>query len=351
MLKTSTIKITTELLALVTQIDEFKGAWRALGSLAPERLLALRRVATIESVASSTRIEGSKLTNAEVTSLLARLKVKKFSTRDEQEVAGYAAVMELLFASWEHIPFNQNHLLQLHRDLLAYSTKDSRHRGRYKTVSNSVGAFDAKGRQVAVVFQTATPFDTPRLMQELLEWVRHAREHKTLHPLLIVAVFVVVFLEIHPFEDGNGRLSRILTTLLMLQAGYAYVPYSSLESIIEQNKQGYYLALRQTQGTIRTKSPNWQPWLQFFLASLASQVTSLSVKVEREKMLSQRLPSLSADLIALAREHGRITATEAEQQTQAKRATIRAHLARLVKQGHLTQHGAGRGTWYAASGQ
>lgn len=351
MLNTDNIVITPEILALIAQIDEFKGAWRALGSLAPERLLALRRVATIESVASSTRIEGSKLTNAEVDALLSNLKIKKFNTRDEQEVAGYAEVMELLFASWEHIHFNENHIRQLHRDLLTFSDKDAHHRGRYKTIPNNVGAFNERGEQVAVVFETATPFDTPRLMQELAEWVRQTRDSKALHPLLIVAVFVVVFLEIHPFEDGNGRLSRILTTLLMLQSGYNYVPYSSLESIIEQNKGAYYLALRQTQGTIRTDNPNWQPWILFFLSSLASQVKRLSEKVEREKMLSQRLPKLSAELITLAREHGRLTTLQAEQQTGANRATIKAHLVKLVKDGHLLKHGVGRGTWYTASGQ
>jgi Fic family protein len=350
-LKTDNITITPELLALITQVDEFKGAWRALGSLAPERLLALRRVATIESVASSTRIEGSKLTNAQVDALLSDLKVKSFTTRDEQEVVGYADVMELLFASWEHIPFNENHIQQLHRDLLVYSGKDEHQRGRYKTISNNVAAFNEAGEQVAVIFETATAFDTPRLMRELVEWVRYVRANKVLHPLLIVAVFVVVFLEIHPFEDGNGRLSRILTTLLMLQFGYAYVPYSSLESIIEQNKQGYYIALRQTQGTIRSDNPNWQPWLQFFLSSLCSQVKRLGEKVEREKMLSSLMPKLSVDLIALAREHGRLSTLQAEQQTQAKRATIKAHLVKLVKNGHLLQHGVGRGTWYTASGQ
>lgn len=350
MLNTTTLAITPEILAFIAKVDEFKGAWRALGTLAPERLLALRRVATVESVASSTRIEGSKLTNAEVHDLLGRLKVKKFTTRDEQEVAGYAELMELLFGSWEHIPFNENHLQQLHRDLLVYSTKDEHHRGRYKTISNSVAAFDADGNQVAVLFETATPFDTPPLMRELVEWVRHAREHQTLHPLLIVAVFVVVFLEIHPFQDGNGRLSRILTTLLMLQAGYNYVPYSSLESIIEENKQSYYVALRQTQETIRSDSPNWQPWITFFLSSLVSQVKGLEAKIEREKLTLAVLPELSARLLTIAREHGRVTVAMAESQTQANRSTIKLHLAKLVKAGHLVQQGIGRGTWYSPAG-
>jgi Fic family protein len=303
----------------------------------------------VESVASSTRIEGSKLTNAEVDALLGQLKIKQFNTRDEQEVAGYAEVMELMFASWNNIAFNENHIKQLHRDLLVHSTKDTHHRGKYKTISNSVAAFDAQGQQVAVIFETASPFDTPRLMQELIDWVRYSRDNKTHHPLLIVAIFTVVFLEIHPFQDGNGRLSRILTTLLMLQLGYAYVPYSSLESIIEQNKQGYYMALRQTQGTIRTETPNWQPWLVFFLNSLCSQVKRLGEKIEREKVMISLLPKLSAELIALAKQHARLTTVQAEVQTQAKRATIKLHLAKLVKDGHLVQHGTGRGTWYTAA--
>ena len=246
MMKTETIQITHELLALLSEIDEFKGAWRALGTLAPDRLKALRRIATIESIGSSTRIEGNKLSDREVEHLLGKLEIKKFETRDEQEVAGYAEAMETIFQAWQDIPITENHIKQLHRDLLHYSEKDERHRGEYKTLRNDVGAFDADGKMIGIVFETATPFDTPRRMTELVTWLRDARELKRIHPLLMIAVFVVVFLEIHPFQDGNGRLSRVLTTLLLLQAGYAYVPYSSLESVIENSKEGYYLALRQT---------------------------------------------------------------------------------------------------------
>ncbi len=261
MLKTDTLQITPEILSLIARIDEFKGAWRALGTLAPDRLSALRRVATIESIGSSTRIEGSKLSDREVEQLLSNLEIKSFATRDEQEVAGYAELMDLVFSSWQDIPFTENHIKQLHQILLRYSEKDIWHRGNYKTNSNSVAAFDETGAQIGIVFQTASPFDTPGLMTELVTWVGQERETARLHPLLIIALCVVVFLEIHPFQDGNGRLSRVLTTLLLLQAGYAYVPYSSLESVIEQSKEAYYLALRQTQGTIRTEAPNWQPWL------------------------------------------------------------------------------------------
>lgn len=281
MFATGTILITPEILGLIARIDEFKGAWRAFGTLAPDRLSALRRVATVESIGSSTRIEGSKLSDREVERLLSRLEIKSFASRDEQAVAGYAALMDLVFSSWQKIPFTENHIKQLHQTLLRYCEKDRRHRGNYKTNSNSVAAFDENGAQIGVVFQTASPFDTPRLMSELVAWVNQEREGARAHPLLIIALGVVVFLEIHPFQDGNGRLSRALTTLLLLQAGYAFVPYSSLESVIEQNKEAYYLALRQTQGTIRTESPDWQPWLVFFLRSLAEQVRRLEMKVER----------------------------------------------------------------------
>lgn len=339
--------ITQEFLSLIAKIDEFKGAWRAFGTLAPERLLALRRVATIESIGSSTRIEGSKLTDRQVEMLLAKLEIKSFETRDEQEVAGYAEVMEVIFSSWEHIPVTENYIKQLHGMLLTHSDKDHWHKGNYKTTSNSVAAFDEDGQQVAVVFETTSPFDTPRFMAELVAWYRDVREQNSVHPLLAIAIFTVVFLEIHPFQDGNGRLSRVLTTLLLLQAGYAYVPYSSLESIIEQNKQGYYLALRQTQGTIRSDSPNWQPWVLFFLQALVSQVKRLEAKVEREKIILSVLPELSVQILELIKERGRISVLDIVSVTQANRNTVKAHLKRLVDAGHLLRNGSGRGVWYA----
>jgi len=346
MIKIDTIHITPDILLRIARIDEFKGAWRALGTLAPDRLSALRRVATIESIGSSTRIEGSKLTDREVERLLSSLQIKNFTSRDEQEVAGYAEVMELVFSSWQDITFTENHIRQLHQNLLVYSEKDAWHRGNYKTTSNSVAAFDENGAQLGIVFQTASPFDTPRLMTELVTWVQEERDSKQLHPLLIIAVWVVVFLEIHPFQDGNGRLSRVLTTLLLLQSGYAYVPYSSLESVIEQSKEAYYLALRQTQGTIRSDAPNWQPWLVFFLRSLAEQVKRLEKKVEREKLVLATLPELSLQIVEFAREHGRVTIGEAIKLTGASRNTLKQHFRTLIERGHLNQHGSGRGVWY-----
>lgn len=347
MIRSDTLQITPEVLRLIARIDEFKGAWRALGALAPERLLALRRVATIESIGSSTRIEGSKLSDREVERLLSNLQVQSFATPDEQEVAGYADVMDLVFESWQDIPVTENHIKQLHQHLLRHSDKDTRHRGHYKTGVNHVVAFDENGVQVGVVFETATPFDTPRLMTELIDWVREERTAGRLHPLLIIALCVVLFLAIHPFQDGNGRLSRVLTTLLLLQAGYGYVPYSSLESVIEQNKEAYYLALRQTQGTIRADVPDWQPWVAFFLRALDEQVAQLEKKVEREKLVLAALPELSLAIIEFAREHGRITISAAVKLTGVSRNTLKQHFRALVESGQLNQQGKGRGVWYA----
>jgi len=338
---TETLQITPQLLNFVAEIDEFKGARRALGSLAPERLSALRRVATIESVGSSTRIEGSKLSDRDVEGLLANLEVGTFTTRDEQEVAGYAAVMETVFTSWREITFTENHLRQLNRNLLAYGEQDDWHRGQYKTSSNSVAALDDAGQQIGIVFETATPFDTPGLMAELIEWLHNAREKRHLHPLLVI----VVFLEIHPFQDGNGRLSRVLTTLLLLQAGYTYVPYSSLESVIELSKDRYYRALRQTHGTIRSDAPDWQPWLTFFVRALQQQMKRLAVTVERERCLLPVLPALSELIVAYARDHGRVTMGDITT-TGASRNTLKEHFRNLVARNQLAQHGTGRGTWY-----
>ncbi|MDP6688931.1 MAG: DUF977 family protein [Alphaproteobacteria bacterium] len=345
-LNTDSLIITPEILLLIAELDEFKGAWRALGTLAPERLSALRRVATIESIGSSTRIEGSRLSDDEVEGLLASPDIQKFESRDEQEVAGYAEAMETVFAHADTIDITENHIKQLHRDILIHSTKDERHRGDYKTSPNHVSAFDAAGNEIGIVFETATPFETPRRMSELVQWTRTAMQEGQLHVLLVIAIFVVVFLEIHPFQDGNGRLSRLLTTLLLLRAGYAYVPFASLESVIEQSKEDYYLALRKTQGTIRGNAPEWQPWIVYFLGALRQQKDRLNTKLEREHIMASLLPDLSVKILEIVKAHGRITIRQLVTLTGANRNTIKKHLQSLVSANHLAQHGTGKGTWY-----
>ena len=184
-------------------------------------------------------------------------------------------------------------------------------------------------------------------MEALVAWTNTALEDGEFHPLMVVAIFVVAFLAIHPFRDGNGRLSRVLTTLLLLRIGYDYVPYSSLENVIERSKDAYYRALRNTQATIGGKDPDWQPWLEFFLRALHHQKARLEKKVERERLVLGDLPDLSVQILELAREHGRITVAEAVKLTGANRNTIKDHLSALTGSRHLVRHGKGRGTWYS----
>ncbi|MBI2706770.1 MAG: Fic family protein [Proteobacteria bacterium] len=346
MINTEDIVITPEILQMIAELDEFKGAWQLLGRLTPDRLYALRKVATIESIGSSTRIEGSKLSDREVEGLLSRIETYSFQSRDEQEVAGYAFVCEEIFEKFEAIPLTENTIKQLHAWLLKYSDKDERHRGDYKKLPNHVEAFDADGKSLGIIFETVTPFETPLRMQELVSWTREAFEEKSLHPLLIAGIFVVVFLGIHPFQDGNGRLSRILTTLLLLKSGYAYVPYSSFESVIEANKEGYYLSLRRTQQTLKKGHPNWTPWLLFFLRSMKKQKNLLEKKVAREKILTFQMPELSATIIDLIQQHGRLSVRDLETITGGNRSTLKKHLQELVESKYLLRHGKGRATWY-----
>jgi Fic family protein len=171
-------------------------------------------------------------------------------------------------------------------------------------------------------------------------------EKEAQHPLILIGVFIVVFLAIHPFKDGNGRLSRVLTTLLLLRAGYGYVPYSSMESIIERNKDGYYLALRRTQQAIRKEEQNWDPWLAFFLKTMAKQKDNLAEKVKGEQALRASLPALSRQILELVKTRGEITVKEIEESTGANRNTIKVHVKKLAEQQYLQQLGQGRGARY-----
>jgi Fic family protein len=342
---TPKFKILPQYIKLVSVIDEFKGKWQALSRLAPDRLGLLKRVATIESVGSSTRIEGAKLTDSEVEKLLSGLSTTSFRSRDEEEVAGYAEAMELIFESYEKIQSDENHIKQLHQVLLKHSSKDARHSGKYKKLPNHLEAFAADGRSLGIFFETASPFDTPFKMAELLEWFNREWGKGELHPLLLIAIFLVHFLAIHPFQDGNGRLSRLFTTLMLLKSGYSYVPYASLERIIEDNKDQYYLALRRAQSTLYKDNGKLHEWILFFLESLKKQDAVLGSKIETEKVLAQ-LPPLSQEIVQIIQQHGKVTVRDALKITGANRNTIKVHIAELVRRGRLKMVGRGKGAWY-----
>jgi Fic family protein len=340
------VSINNEILNLISEIDEFKGKWQAINTLSPDRLKMLKKSATIESIASSTRIEGVKLTDAQVETLLSNINKTSFKNRDEEEVAGYSDAMDLILTSFEDLNLNENHFKQLHSKLLKHSSKDIRHRGEYKKLNNHVVAFDADGKEIGAVFKTATPFETPMKMADLLEWVNKAFLLKEMHPLLITGIFIVIFLAIHPFQDGNGRISRILTNLLLLKLGYNYIQYSSLESIVEDNKDLYYKNLRDCQKTLGDEKIKFENWILFFLKSLKKQKDNLEKKVKIEKILQESFGDLHLEILKILKNHNRLAVSDIQKLTGANRNTLKVKLRELVEMKKINSLGKGRGVVY-----
>ncbi|MGH7620127.1 MAG: Fic family protein [Gemmatimonadaceae bacterium] len=337
----------SELVRLIGELDHFRGTWRKMQEIRAERLLQLRQVTTIESTASSTRIEGVELTDAEVARVLEGIRSDSFRARDEEEVKGYAELLTLIYESHADIPLTENHIKQLHRVLLGHSGKDERHRGEYKKLPNDV--VRKRGDVVEeVVFKTATPFDTPRLMAQLVDIANAALDDRALHPLVVIGRFVVDFLAIHPFQDGNGRLARALTTLLLLRTGYDYVPYASLERVIEDNKPQYYVALRDSQLAMRDNAADFGVWLMFFLRALKAQQESLASKLQVEKAMLDLsgIQQKIADLIAA---RVRMTGPEVARELGLTDRAARYHLDVLRSRGIIAARGKKRGSYYTTS--
>jgi len=343
-------QIPSETVNKIAEIDEFKGRWDALKNIAPDSLSRLQRIATIQSIGSSTRIEGAHLSDAQIDELLSQIDKKSFQSRDEQEVAGYAEAMELVFESWEDISITENHIKQLHGILLKYSEKDSRHKGEYKKFPNNVEAFDANGKSIGVIFKTAQPFDTPFFMEALVQWYRDETQARNYHPLHIIGAFVVHFLAIHPFQDGNGRLSRILTTLMLLRSGYQYVPYCSLESIVEKNKHQYYQALRKAQKSFSASARHagMKDWLNYFLRILIKQKSILQQRIEQETQLAiGKLSPVSTRIVQLVGQRQKTTISDIVTLLDINRNTVKKHLKELVDKNLIRKNGTGKGTWYS----
>lgn len=283
--------VPAKIVAALGEIDQHKGRWIAESTLSPQLLHRLKRSVLVISTGASTRIEGSTLTDAQVAKLIQGLAVQTLANRDEQEVRGYFELLQNVFEAWDRIPFTEGSVKHLHRELLKYVEKDVHHRGDYKHTENQVRLVDPKGTDLGVVFDTTPAFLTPAEMAELIEWVRRAFTQKTHHPLLIIANFVVEFLAIHPFEDGNGRLSRLLTNLLLLKQGYHFAPYVSHEKLVEDRKGAYYVALRNSQKTFKTRRESIVAWLEFFVPLVLQQAThaiTLLASDDIERVLSPK---------------------------------------------------------------
>ncbi|MFZ4116846.1 MAG: Fic family protein [Chthoniobacterales bacterium] len=270
--------------AALSEIDAVKNSWRITGKLLPQTLERLTRSVIVTSTGSSNRIEGNSLSDAEVEGLYKNLRIKKFKTRDEQEIVGYLKTLEMIFHHYDDIRLSESFLLQLHRDMLLYSEKDKGHQGRYKFGSNRVEAKDSKGKLLGVIFNPTLPHLVSKEMQELVAWYQWASDTQAKHPLLLIANFIFEYLAIHPFQDGNGRTSRLLTNLMLLKQGYLFTQVFSHERIIEANKADYYVALNKTQRTWKTHSEDITPWLLFFLDTIKDQSRQALQLIEGDTM-------------------------------------------------------------------
>jgi len=337
--------IPPETLGKIAQIDELKGQWIAGAKLSPQVLGRLKRSVLITSTGASTRIEGARLSDADIEKLMSGISTQKFSNRDKQEVKGYFELLQNVFNAWGHISFSESAIKHFHQELLKYVGKDETHRGGYKKKENKVMMVDSAGKPIGVLFDTTPAYLTPKEMQELIEWAQNALKEKKYHPLLIAGNFIVEFLNIHPFEDGNGRLSRILSNLLLLKEGYLYMPYVSHEKLVEDNKPEYYLALRKSQKTLKTKHENIIPWLNFFLTVFLRQskmaVDLLSAE-NIEKLLSPKQLAVWQYLLSV----DEATPMEISRKAKVARPTVNQALSRLLSFKKIERIGLGRSTRY-----
>lgn len=334
-----------EAYAKLRQIDELKGQWIAGAQLSPQVLGRLKRSTLVTSTGASTRIEGAKLSDEDIEKMMRGIAIQKFTDRDKQEVKGYYELLENVFDSWKSLTFSESSIKHFHQELLKYVEKDETHRGEYKKQENQVQMINEAGESVGVLFDTTKAYLTPKEMQELVEWTQKALTEKKYHPLLVIGSFLVEFLQIHPFQDGNGRLSRVLTNLLLLKEGYLYVPYVSHEKLVEDNKPDYYVALRRSQKTFKTEHEDIVPWLDFFFGILLKQAqmaVDLLSKENIEKLLSPKQLAVWEYLQKIES----ATPGEIAKATNVARRTVNQALDKLLRLKKVERIGLGRTTRY-----
>jgi len=337
--------IPSEILSKIAKIDELKGHWIGGLQLNPQMLGRLKRSVLITSTGSSTRIEGAKLTDDEIDKLMQGIKTKKFINRDSQEVKSYYELLQNVFDCWKTIKFNESIIKHFHNQLLKYVEKDQKHKGNYKKTENVVEMFDQNGKSIGIVFEPTKAFLTPKEMQELVDWTTDAIKEKKYHPLLIVGNFIVEFLKIHPFQDGNGRLSRILTNLLLLKGSYLYMPYVSHEKLIEDNKNNYYIALRKSQNTFGKENEDVFAWLNFFLDILLKQ-SEMAIDLLENEDVEKLLSPKQLAIWSYVKEVAEATPFEICKNTKITKSTVIQSLNRLVKLKKIERMGMGRATRY-----
>ena len=338
------IKLSNEILLKIAEIDEMKGKWSGSLDLNPRILNQLKRSVIITSTGSSTRIEGSKMTDREVDRFLRGINQGIPKNRDEQEVAGYADLLGRIFDYYKSLEISESRILQLHEIMLKFSKKDELHCGKYKTKDNIVAIVE-KGKIKKILFNPTPSWLVKKEMDDVLEWLKKNQEKKDIHPLVIIANFIFEFLAIHPFKDGNGRLSRALTNLMLLQNGYMYTPYISLEEIIEDKQSEYYLALRKTQKNHKTIKENIEPWLMFFLDCIFTQAQK-ALNLLKGKDPESLLSDTQKKIYDLFTNNIELKVSEIKKKTEIPLPTIKASVARLTKHGLIEKLGQGPATRY-----
>lgn len=333
------------IVGLLAAIDELKGQFKAGLRMTPQAMTNLKRSVLVTSAGASTRIEGAKLNNEEVQKIMQGLSVSKFADRDSQEVQGYLETLQNVFDSYEKLPLREGTIQSLHKELLKYSTKDELQRGKYKQKENIVGVLGPDDKVARIMFDTTKAYLTPKEMQELVDWTIEALEGNRFHPLLIIANFIVEFLKIHPFEDGNGRLSRVLTNLLLLQSGYQFMQYVSHEQLVEKRKDEYYIALRKSQETFNTEKDTISPWLNFFLSVVKEQAEKALTYLEEEKVEDTFSPK-QYEVWKYISSVGEASPGDIVKSTNVGMPTVRQALERLIELGKVKRIGRGRGTRY-----
>lgn len=337
--------IPSPIITKIGRIDDLKGQWSAGANLNPYLLGQLKRSVLITSTGASTRIEGAKLSDEDVEKLIQGIAIQKFTDRDKQEVQGYFELLQNVFNSWDSIKLSENTIKHFHQELLKYVEKDKLHRGKYKSKENKVEMVDETGKRIGILFDTTPAYLTPKQMLELTEWTQKALENKEYHPLLIIGNFLVEYLNIHPFEDGNGRLSRVLTNLLLLKEGYLYIPYVSHEKLVEDKKPQYYIALRRSQKTFKTKNENINDWLNFFLEIVLAQsqeAINLISSENVEAILSNKQLAIWNYLQSVAE----ATPKEIVEKTGIARSTVNKTVMKLLKLEKIEKLGLARSTRY-----
>lgn len=337
------LNLSWKVLGAISRIDRFDASWFSTERLEGKSLKQLKMIATIQSVGASTRIEGSKLSDLDVEELLSNIGIAKIEDRDAQEVVGYFNVLDLISESYADIMVTESNIKNLHNQLLKYSVKDEWHRGDYKQHINAVEANLPDGTKT-IIFRTTDPgFPTEDAMRAVVNWYNIETE---VHPLISCASFVYEFLSIHPFQDGNGRLSRLLTTLLLMKSGYKWIEYVSFEHEIENRKRDYYITLRNCQA--QRPNEDITDWIEFFLESLMNIQHKLQTKIEstaQETDLSTKEKMVYSYII----NHPGCKSGEVAEGLEISRPTVKRIVTDLISRSLITKFGKGAGTNYTAT--